>query len=59
MDPLREHSLLLTRRHFFGRAAAGIGIAALGSILNPSLFSAMAGEPEAGPITLGKPHFAP
>ncbi|MDB6032029.1 MAG: hypothetical protein JWM16_2367 [Verrucomicrobiales bacterium] len=59
MDPLREHSLLLTRRHFFGRAAAGIGLAALGSILNPSLLSAMPGEAEPGPFTLGKTHFPP
>ena len=29
MDPLLEKRLLLTRRHFFGRAAAGIGTAAL------------------------------
>lgn len=34
MDPLSLH---LTRRHFFGRAAAGIGTAALASLLNPRL----------------------
>src|SRR3954451_15974298 len=59
MDPLRERSLLMTRRHFFGRGAAGICAAALGSILNPSLFSALGSEPEAGQSILGKPHFAP
>lgn len=42
MDPLREQTLLMTRRHFFGRAATGIGVAALGSLLNPGLLSAFA-----------------
>lgn len=39
MDPRREQRLLLTRRHFFSRTAAGIGAAALGSIMNPGLFA--------------------
>jgi hypothetical protein len=46
MDPLREKTLLMTRRHFFGRTATGIGVAALGSLLNPGLFSAIAGSNE-------------
>src|SRR5436190_23227420 len=58
MNPLLENQLLTTRRHFFGRAAAGIGAAALGSMLNPNLFSAFAGE-DSSKLTLGKPHFAP
>ena len=41
MNPLQEHGLLLTRRHFFGRMATGIGAAALGSLLNPRLFAAL------------------
>ena len=41
MDPFTEQSLLVTRRHFFGRMAAGIGTAALGSLLNPGLFAAL------------------
>lgn len=57
MNPLIEQSLLLTRRHFFGRMAAGIGGAALGSLLNPNLFNAFAGE--SGKGALGKPHFTP
>jgi len=57
MDPLREQSLLINRRHFFGRAATGIGALALGSLLNPSLFSANAEDSREFP--LGKPHFAP
>src|SRR6266498_3194645 len=59
MNPLQENNLLITRRHFFGRAATGIGAAALGSILNPGLFSAVASEAENGKPVLGKPHFAP
>ena len=39
MDLVRENNLFLTRRHFFGRLAAGIGAAALGSLLNPSLLA--------------------
>jgi hypothetical protein len=33
MDPRREAELLMTRRQLFGRGAAGIGIAALASLL--------------------------
>ena len=36
----RELEKLQTRRHFFGRAATGIGTAALASLLNPQLFAA-------------------
>jgi hypothetical protein len=59
MDPLREQSLLMNRRYFFSRAAAGIGVAALGSLLNPRLFSALAGEPAGAGSMLGRPHFTP
>jgi hypothetical protein len=59
MNPFRQHDLLVTRRHFFGRTAAGIGAAALGSLLNPNLFSAFGAEPDAVQTILGKPHFAP
>src|SRR5215204_4515280 len=55
MDPLREKTLLMTRRHFFGRAATGIGVAALGSLLDPGGSRLMAsGAPSAG---LGSVHF--
>ena len=40
MDELRAHMQHQTRRYFFGRMAAGLGTAALGSLLNPSLFAA-------------------
>ena len=33
MNPFFEQQLLLTRRHFFGRSGAGIGVAALASLL--------------------------
>ena len=39
MHPISEHQQLLTRRHFFGRTATGIGTAALASLLNPLLFA--------------------
>jgi hypothetical protein len=37
MNPLRERQLMLTRRQLFGRAATGIGTAALGSLLGSAL----------------------
>jgi len=59
MNPLREHELLINRRHFFGRTAAGLGAAALGSLLNPNQFSAFGAEPDTAQTILGEPHFAP
>jgi uncharacterized protein (DUF1501 family) len=50
----REHQLLLTRRQLFGRASAGIGTAALASLLNPGLLEGAA-TGGALPVT----HFAP
>ncbi|MEC9092229.1 MAG: DUF1501 domain-containing protein [Planctomycetota bacterium] len=61
MNPLREAELIETRRHFFGKAAGGIGTAALASLLNPSLFAAKAAQAESQ-TRLGLPalpHFAP
>ncbi len=46
----------MTRRHFFGRAAAGLGTAALGSLLNPSLLNAASDAPAS---LLRRTHFAP
>ncbi|RME92769.1 MAG: DUF1501 domain-containing protein [Verrucomicrobia bacterium] len=40
MNPIEEHVLKLTRRHFFGRLATGIGTTALAALLNPALFAA-------------------
>src|SRR2546426_11542396 len=59
MDPIQEEKLLLTRRHFFGRMATGVGAAALGSLLNPGLFAALTDEAEKPKGPLGAPHFAP
>ena len=54
MDPLREYQLLLTRRHFFGRSALGVGTAALAGLLGRDLVAAAA--PAARPGTLPAPH---
>lgn len=56
-SPVRERQLLMTRRHFFGQTATGIGIAALGSLLNPFLLRSQGGESLGG--ALAKPHFTP
>ncbi len=58
MHPRLEQSLLLTRRHFFGRSAAGIGTAALAALLHEDLFAAA--PPVVGaPGLPGLPHFKP
>jgi hypothetical protein len=54
MNPIFEHQLLLTRRHFFGRASTGLGIAALASLLPPELPAA---DDASG--LKGLPHFRP
>ena len=62
MNLSRESALIETRRHFFGRAAGGIGAAALGSLLNPELFAAPSNSSAAAdvrPGIPGLPHFAP
>jgi len=61
LNPLREHDLLMTRRHFFGKCAAGIGGAALASLLTPQAFAEIAAgqAPHTGQGVLGGPHFAP
>src|SRR5215813_6685086 len=58
MDPLNESRLLMTRRHFFGFNAVGLGTAALASLLGKDLWaeetvqSAQTGLPDL-------PHFTP
>lgn len=59
MNRVSESQLFLTRRHFFGRASAGIGVVALASLLNEKLWSA---EGNRAPSELGPPnlpHFKP
>ncbi|MFO0908006.1 MAG: DUF1501 domain-containing protein [Isosphaeraceae bacterium] len=55
MDPLRENALHVTRRELFGRAACGLGTAALATLLARD---GLAAEPRVGGLP-GLPHFAP
>ena len=62
MNPLLEHSLLVNRREFFGRAACGLGTAALAGLLAKD--SGAAEQDAAKAATRiggldGVPHFAP
>jgi hypothetical protein len=54
MHPIDEHIQMLTRRHFFGRTALGLGAAALASLTaqHAGAATATGGRPEL-------PHFAP
>src|SRR5579871_3183206 len=61
MDPLRESELLVTRRQLFGRAALGVGTAALGRLLAMGGMGAIASafaDPVHGGLP-GFPNFAP
>jgi hypothetical protein len=54
MDPRHELAMLESRRYFFGRCAAGLGTAALASVLSPSLFAGDSTSPQSGvPKSLG------
>src|ERR1700744_5633950 len=56
MDEVKREILLeMTRRQFFGRTAKGIGVAAVASLLGPSL---MAEDKSSGGLP-GMPNFAP
>ncbi|HET6961738.1 MAG TPA: DUF1501 domain-containing protein, partial [Terriglobia bacterium] len=62
MGPIfeHEHQTLMTRRHFFGLNAAGIGTAALASLLGKDLMADTKAPSPAAPGGLpGLPHFAP
>jgi hypothetical protein len=54
----QQRQLIETRRQFFGRTAAGIGTAALASLLNPQLFAGSIEKTTGVPGVLTKPHFA-
>ncbi|MGH9667974.1 MAG: DUF1501 domain-containing protein, partial [Bryobacteraceae bacterium] len=60
MTPEHEYALAMTRRHFFSRTSAGIGVAALASLLEPSLFAEIGSQidPKTGGL-VGLPHFPP
>ena len=45
-DPFSQSQLLVNRRHFFGKSASGIGVAALASMLGDSLGAKPALKPE-------------
>src|SRR5262249_11246153 len=55
MTPLHDLRALHTRRAFFGRAATGIGVAALSSLLDRDLARAV--QPAARPGVLRATHF--
>ena len=54
MDPIHEHMQTITRRHFFGRTALGLGTAALASLL-----PRRAGAATSTGGLADLPHFAP
>jgi hypothetical protein len=56
MDPLEQYRLSLTRRHFFGVNATGIGAAVLATLLDRDLRAEE--RPRTGGLP-GLPHFAP
>jgi hypothetical protein len=58
MNPIHEHMQAMTRRHFFGRAALGLGTAALASLLPPGLRAGETKVKASGGLP-GLPHFAP
>src|SRR5438270_2590179 len=53
MHPLHEQFQAMTRRHFFGRSAMGLGTAALSSLMTSRPAQAASGG------LPGLPHFAP
>jgi hypothetical protein len=58
MHPAVENAISITRRHFFGRSATGIGVAALASLVHESLL-ANPGSREAANGLPGFPNFTP
>ena len=65
MDPLTDNRRHITRRALFGRAATGVGTAALAYLFNNDLMSAALGSPSTAPSATAAgalaelPHFAP
>ncbi len=57
MNPATEHSICTTRRAFFGQSAAGIGAAALGTLLSSQ--TATASGRQTGAARPDLPHFQP
>ena len=62
MHPLHDYALSLTRRHFFGNSACGLGTAALASLLGTGILGKEdkgAGKASRVGGLPGIPHFAP
>jgi Protein of unknown function (DUF1501) len=59
MGVLDETGLMLTRRHFFGRTATGIGMAALASLFGREVQAETSPETKAHGGLPGLPHFPP
>ena len=57
MNPIDEYVSFETRRQFLGKAAKGLGIAALASIVRPGLRGSASRSPGFGPGALGMTHF--
>jgi hypothetical protein len=57
MNPLDQYISLESRRQFLGKAAKGLGIAALSTILGPAVRGSGTVLPALGPGSLGSPHF--
>tara|TARA_B100000212_G_scaffold341458_1_gene324695 strand:+ start:360 stop:1826 length:1467 start_codon:yes stop_codon:yes gene_type:complete len=57
MNPIDEYVSFETRRQFLGKAAKGLGIAALASIVGPGLNGGARQTPGFGPGALGITHF--
>src|SRR5437773_8187685 len=65
-DLYRAHLQAMTRRHFFGRSARGLGTLALASLLNQNLFAAakkvapaVGAKPFSSHGVINPLHFAP
>ncbi len=58
MNPINEHLLNVTRRHFLKRTGLALGATALGSLLNEKLFASGTSSPSPANLPL-LPHFAP
>ena len=58
MDPIRQHLLAMTRRHFFQQGGVGLGTAALASFLPDTSQAASSPILPTGGLA-GLPHFAP
>jgi hypothetical protein len=59
MDPKRESELMLTRRQLFGLASKGIGLGALASLLNSTLWASPQAARDHAMGLPGLPHFPP